>query len=158
MLDIRYDATKCVLLLQATRPGQTIRVVCAGRLGHVSLPAALTERRPEGIGRWAPPGDPCEYSFDCNLDKFWIETTVATGDVIVAASDLDVMVFEQHAPVVVDCRAPNTDTRTRRWWFRLPWNDEVDRRNDAWLPPRVTSLLKRIAERALNHITRLYPN
>ncbi len=154
MLDIRYDQAARVLLLQATRPGQTIRVVCAGRLCCLSTPDALTERFPEGIGRWAPPGDPCEYSFDCDLSKFWIETTMATGDVIVAASDLAVMVFEQHTPVVVDCRAPNTDTRTRRRWFRLPWNDEVDRRNDAWLPPRVTHLLERMAERALNRITR----
>jgi hypothetical protein len=153
MLDIRYDAAARVLLLQATRPEQTIRVVCAGRLCRVSTPCTLAERPPEEIGRWAP-GDPCEYAFDCDLIKFWIETTVATGDVIVAASDLDVMVFEQHAPVVVDCRAPNTDTRTRRRWFRLPWNDEVDRRNDAWLPPRITTLLERMAEKALNLITR----
>ena len=148
-LDIVYDRAGHCLLLQATRPGQTIRIVSAGLISRTVAPAKIQEGvRPAGI--WCSPrSDVTEFVWD--WDHFWIDTDMVTGDVIVAASGMYVTVFPLHDPVVVDCRAPNTDTRTRRW-LRLPWNDEVDRRGDAWLPRRITRFIGICAERVLGAV------
>lgn len=145
LIDIVYDRAGHCLLLQATRPGQTIRIVSAGIISRTAAPAKIQERaRPSEIS-CSPRSDVVEFVWEWN--RFWIDTDMVTGDVIVAASGMAVGIFPLHDPVVIDCRAPNTDTRTRRW-LRLPWNDEVDRRDDAWLPrciePGIQSLLNLI--------------
>jgi hypothetical protein len=135
LLDIVYDSQQGCLLLQATREMLTIRVVSAGTISTLRNTPGLAEQE-IFASFWVRTTDDkteCVREFD----RFSIEADTATGSVIVAASGLTVVVFPLHSPVLLDCRAPNTGTQTRRW-LRLPWNDSVERQNDAWMPRRIS--------------------
>lgn len=135
LLDIVYDSQQGCLLLQATREMMTIRVVSAGTISTLRNTPGLAEQK-RGAGFWVSACNG-ETEHVWEFDRFSVEADTATGDVIVAASNLTVVVFPLHSPVLLDCRAPNTDTQTRRW-PRLPWNDSVERQNDAWIPRRIS--------------------
>lgn len=147
LLDIVYDPEQNCLLLQATRDMMTIQVVSAGSVVAVSKTPGLSVQDKYANFWVSPIRGTTEYAWQ--FERFWIETDMATGEVIVAASNMIVAVFPLHSPVLIDCRAPNTDTQTRRW-LRLPWNDKVDRRNDGWIPRRVSRFILSCAERVFN--------
>ena len=135
LLDIVYDAKQHCLVLQATRPGQTIRVVSAGIIVTTGLQTRMAPKKHSFGVLCSPKNDDTEFVLE--FDRFFVSTDMTTGVTTVAASNMFVMILQLHSPTVYDWRAPNTDTISSRW-LRLPWNEAVDRRNDSWLPRSIT--------------------
>lgn len=149
LVDMRYDKSAGCLLLQATKPGLTIRITSAGVIMRGGQTRAVLEERWLNCF-WRSPRDDL-YEWILEPQHFYIRADTAAGVVDVAASNKCVVVLHLHSPDVRDCRTRSNDTTVRRW-LRLPWNDAVDRSKDTWLPPVVWKGL----EKLLNGIDRLF--
>jgi hypothetical protein len=131
-IGLLYDRAQRALILFATKPGQKFRIVSAGALFTSVSKTKLHDRCLTGVlSVYRPLQDRLLILED---GCFCIEGTAYETEYVVAAGGLAVYVNTTFAPSIDDCRAPVSDTRTRRW-LRLPWNDAVCRRNDSWLPP-----------------------
>jgi hypothetical protein len=127
-----YDRVQRILMLFATKPGQKFRIVSAGALFTSDSKTKLHDRYLTGVlSLYSPLVDHLLILED---GCFCIEGTTDEIEYVVAAGGLTVFINTTFKPTIYDCRAPVSDTRTRRW-LRLPWNDAVCRREDSWIPP-----------------------